>query len=156
MTPKYFDSALFRVMDSAKALDLNAKKAFLKVALEIGSDLFTTNIRLNTSALPESTAHQIIMHKLLWHDNLTQSIQSKILEQETLAKSIQSKILEQETLAKSIQSKILEQETLTKSIQSKMLEQNSLANYKQKELKLISEVLQFASLFFFLPLPSIS
>ena len=72
--------ALFRALDSAKSLELNAKKAFLKANLQIGSEQYTTNIRLNASALPETTALQIIMHKLLWHENLTQSIQSKSLE----------------------------------------------------------------------------
>ena len=105
-----YDRGLFRALDTAKTLELNEKKAFLKTNLEIGSEQYTTNIRLNASALPESTALQTIMHKLLLHDNLTKYIQSKSLEQETLTKSLQQMLIQKSS----------EQENRTKSIETEL------------------------------------
>ena len=89
---QFFNRALFRALDSAKVLELIAKNAFLKATLELGSDQYTTNIRLNTSALPEKVALQMLMQKYLTQDNLTKSIQLELKslnEVEHLTKSIQ-------------------------------------------------------------------
>lgn len=98
-----FNRALFRAIDSAKVLELNAKKAFLKANLKIGSDEYTANIRLNTSALPENVALKILMQKELRHENLTKSIQ---LEFKHELQMLMHKFLGQEDLTKSIDSNL--------------------------------------------------
>ena len=73
----------------------------------LGSDQYTTNIRLNTSALPEKIAHQMLMQKDLAQENLTKSIQlefKSLHEIEHIAlEMLKQKYLAQENLTKSIQ-----------------------------------------------------
>ena len=105
----------------AKLLELNAKKAVLKATFERGSDKneYITNIRLNTSVLPENVALQMLMQKILGHEDLTKLIKSELSRQKDLTESLQSELKGQEyNLTKLIQSELSIQKDLTISIKS--------------------------------------
>ena len=76
---------------------------------------------LMRALLPETTALQIIMHKHLWHENLTQSIQSKSLElqQMLIQKSSEQYQTSTQSLKQTLIQKSSEQANLTQTLRQK-------------------------------------